>query len=68
MGAARSSGAGPSPPRTRPVPVSTVAAMFLFRLVFSPFRIALFVVRLFGFSRVVVFLLGSAALFSRREL
>ncbi|WCO65453.1 YtxH domain-containing protein [Iamia majanohamensis] len=34
--------------------------MFLFRLVFSPFRIALFVVRLFGFSRVVVFLLGVA--------
>ncbi len=34
--------------------------MFLFRLIFSPVRIALFFVRILGFSRVVVFLLGVA--------
>ena len=34
--------------------------MFLFRLVFSPLRIALFFARIFGYSRFGLFLLGVA--------
>lgn len=34
--------------------------MFLFRLIFSPVRIALFVARTFGYGRMIVFLLGVA--------
>lgn len=34
--------------------------MFLLRLLFSPVRIALFVARILGYNRVIVFLLGVA--------
>ncbi len=40
--------------------MSTVASMFLFRLIFSPVRIAFAIARFMGFSRTIVFLLGVA--------